>query len=181
MVRGKGMAQLLRQARWADLVVYTIAHPPHERPLARLSSNFNTLVRQAACPLLVVPNAPAPLQRPLLAYDGSGKAKEALFVSAYLAGKWRLPLVVVTVTEAARAAADILDHAGDYLAGRGVPATLVAQRGDAVAAIEKTAVAHDCDFVIMGGYGFKPLLELVLGSTVNEILRLRRWPVLICR
>lgn len=178
---GKVMPQLFQHARWSDLVVYTIAHPPYRRPLARLSSNFNTLIRQVACPVLVLPGEPAPLQRALLAYDGSAKAKEALFVSAYLAGKWEIPLVVVTVTEEERVAADILAHARDYLTKRGVPATFVTERGATVAAIEKTAVTHQCDFIIMGGYGFKPLLEMVLGSTVDKILRLRRWPVLICR
>ncbi len=131
--------------------------------------------------MLVVSGKPSPLERALLAYDGSAKAKEALFVSAYLAGKWGIPLVVVTVTEGERAAADILDHARDYLAGRGVSATYVAKRGSATQAIEETANTHQCDFIIMGGYGFKPLLEIILGSTVDELLRLRRWPVLICR
>ena len=181
LLAGEVMAQLLQQARWSDLVVYTIAHPPHERQLARLSSNFNTLIRQAACPVLVVPGTPAPLERALLAYDGSAKAKEALFVAAYLAGKWKVPLVVVTVTEAERTAADILGYARAYLAGRGVPATFVAERGATVEAVQKTAGTHQCDFIIMGGYGFKPLLEVMLGSTVDKILRLRRWPVLICR
>jgi nucleotide-binding universal stress UspA family protein len=181
VVKGKVLAQIMQRARWSDLVVYTIAHAPHERPLARLSSNFNILIRQAVCPILVVPCAPAPLERALLAYDGSAKAKEALFVSAYLAGKWEIPLVVVTVTEGERAAVGILDDAQAYLAGRGVSTTSVAERGSIAEAIEKTAVAHQCDFIIMGGYGFKPLLEMILGSTVDRILRLRRWPVLICR
>jgi nucleotide-binding universal stress UspA family protein len=178
---GEVMEQLLRRARWSDLVVYAIAHPPHQRPLARLSSNFNNLIRQVACPVLVVPGRPAPLEKALLAYDGSEKAKEALFVSAYLAGKWEISLVVVTVTEGERAAADVLDHAQRYLAGRGVTATLVAERGSTVKAIKRTADAHRCDFVIMGGYGFRPWLEVILGSTVDKILRTQRWPVLICR
>jgi nucleotide-binding universal stress UspA family protein len=178
---GKIMAQILRRARWSDLIVYTIAHPPHERPLARLNSDFNTLIRQAACPVLVVPGAPAPLERALLAYDGSAKSKEALFVSAYLAGTWQIPLVVITVTEGERDADDILAHARNYLAARGVPATYVTGRGATVEEIEKAAGAHRCDFIIMGGYGFKPLLEVILGSTADEILRLRHWPVLICR
>jgi nucleotide-binding universal stress UspA family protein len=181
VVTGEVMEQILGRARWSDLVVYSIAHPPHQRPLARLSSNFNNLVRQVACPVLVVPGRPAPLEKALLAYDGSEKAKEALFVSAYLAGKWEIPLVVVTVTEGERAAAGILDHAQRYLAGRGVTATLMAEGGSTVTAIKKTAVAHRCDFIIMGGYGFRPWLEVILGSTVDKILRAQRWPVLICR
>jgi nucleotide-binding universal stress UspA family protein len=34
---------------------------------------------------------------------------------------------------------------------------------------------------VMGGYGFGPMLEVVLGSTVDEVLRTSRRPVLICR
>jgi nucleotide-binding universal stress UspA family protein len=181
IVRGKVMERLMQQARWSDLVVYTIAHPPHERPLARLSSNFNTLIRQAACPVLVVSGASTRLERALLAYDGSPKAKEALYVSAYLAGKWEIPLVVLTVTEGDRDADDLVRYAQDYLVARGLTAKYVTERGATVEAIARTADDHRCDFVIMGGYGFKPLLEVILGSTVDEILRLRRWPVLICR
>jgi nucleotide-binding universal stress UspA family protein len=33
----------------------------------------------------------------------------------------------------------------------------------------------------MGGYGFNPALEIVLGSTVDEVLRTGQLPVLICR
>ena len=130
---------------------------------------------------MVVSGVPVPLDRALLAYDGSAKSKEALFVSAYLAGKWEIPLVVITVTEGGRTADDILDHARNYLAARGVSATFVTERGSTVEEIEKAARTHRCDFIIMGGYGFKPLLEVILGSTADKILRLRHWPVLICR
>jgi nucleotide-binding universal stress UspA family protein len=33
----------------------------------------------------------------------------------------------------------------------------------------------------MGSYGFNPLLEVVLGSTVDKILRSAEMPVLVCR
>lgn len=180
-VPGQIMPQIFQHGRWADLVVYTIAHPPQERPLARLSSNFHTLIRQSARPVLVVPGPQAQLVRPLLAYDGSPKAKEALFVAAYLAGKWPVPLVVATVSERNQRAAAAVEDARNYLVARSIPATFVVEQGPVTEAVEKTAVAHNCDFIIMGGYGFKPLLEVVMGSTVDEILRLRRWPVLICR
>lgn len=108
---------------------------------AHLSSNFNNLIRQTVCPVLVVPGAPAPLERVLLAYDGSAKAKEALFVSAYLAGKWEIPLVVLTVTEGERVAADVLAHAQDYLTARGVPADLLRARSNIPGTISRLVTA----------------------------------------
>jgi nucleotide-binding universal stress UspA family protein len=45
----------------------------------------------------------------------------------------------------------------------------------------RTAEEHECDLIIMGGYGFSPVMEIVLGSAVDEVLRASRRPVLICR
>jgi nucleotide-binding universal stress UspA family protein len=44
-----------------------------------------------------------------------------------------------------------------------------------------TAEERGCDLIIMGGYGFNPVLEVVLGSAVDEVLRTSRRPMLICR
>jgi nucleotide-binding universal stress UspA family protein len=44
-----------------------------------------------------------------------------------------------------------------------------------------TAEAHDSDLILMGGYGYSPVVEVVLGSAVDEVLRASRQPVLICR
>jgi nucleotide-binding universal stress UspA family protein len=33
----------------------------------------------------------------------------------------------------------------------------------------------------MGGYGYNPILEVMFGSTVDQVLQVRRYPVLICR
>ncbi|NIN69699.1 MAG: universal stress protein, partial [Anaerolineae bacterium] len=37
------------------------------------------------------------------------------------------------------------------------------------------------NLIIMGGYGYSPVLEVVLGSTVDQVLRHSRHPTLICR
>jgi nucleotide-binding universal stress UspA family protein len=40
---------------------------------------------------------------------------------------------------------------------------------------------EEIPLIIMGGYGFSPVMEIVLGSAVDEVLRTSRRPVLICR
>ena len=188
IVVGKVARQICERARWADLVVVNLAHPPAPQPVAKLSSGFRTLIRRCARPVLAVPGVSSLMDRVLLSYDGSPKAEEALFVATYLAGRWDIPLVVVTVIERGRATLETLEHAQRYLERRGVrrggtspPPTFVKESGPVAEAILKTAQVHESNLIIMGGYGFSPVLEVVIGSSVDQVLRESRQPVLICR
>jgi nucleotide-binding universal stress UspA family protein len=166
------------RARWADLVVMGLSHPPGDQPLARLGSGVATLIRRCNRPLLTVPGTFSPLERPLLAYDGSPKAKEALYIATYLAARGQVPLVVITVDKGSRA---VLDEAGAYLDAHGVEAILLQDSGPAGEAIMNTAREHDTDLILMGGYGRRPVVELMVGSTVDHVLRASQQPVLVCR
>jgi nucleotide-binding universal stress UspA family protein len=178
---GKVARKVCERARWTDLVIVNLAHPPAPQPVARLGSGFRTLIRRCARPVLAVPRASSDLNRALLAYDGSPKADEALFVATYLSGKWNTPLVVVTVIEAGRTTSETLARAQEYLETHGVQATFVKEGGSVAEAILKTAEEHESDLIIMGGYGFSPVLEVVIGSAVDQVLRTSRQPMLICR
>jgi nucleotide-binding universal stress UspA family protein len=173
--------QICNRARWVDLVVVSLAHPPPQRPVARLQSGFRDLIQRCPQPVLAVPRAPAPLERGLVAYDGSPRADEALFIAAYLALRWRLGLAVVTVLDPDGAAAQIQERAWQYLERRGVPASYVTDRGPIAETLLRTAEAHRADLLIMGGYGFRPVLEIMLGSTVDHVLRTSHLPILVCR
>jgi len=181
VVVGKAARKICERVRWTDLVVVNLAHPPAPQPVARLSSGFRTLIQRCARPVLAVPRALSHLSRVLLAYDGSPKADEALFVATYLSGQWSIALVVVTVIESGRTTSETLTRAQRYLEAHGVQATFVKGSGSVAEAILKTAQEHENDLIIMGGYGFSPVLEVVLGSAVDQVLRTSRQPMLICR
>jgi len=178
---GQVPRQICERARWTDLVVANLAYPPPPQSLARLGSGFRTLIRRCARPVLAVPGVVSSLSRALLAYDDSPKAKEALFVAAYLAGRWHIPLAVVTVMESGRATSETLARAQEYLETHAVQATFVRESGSVAEAILKTAKAQQSDLIIIGGYGHSPVLEVVLGSAVDQVLRESRKPMLICR
>ncbi len=181
IVVGKVARQICERARWADLVVVNLAHPPAPQPVAKLSSGFRTLIRRCARPVLAVPGAWSHMDRVLLSYDGSPKANEALFIATYLASRWSTPLIVVTVIERGRATMETLEHAQGYLERRGVQATFVKESGPVAETILETAQVHESNLIIMGGYGFSPVLEVVVGSSVDQVLRESRQPMLICR
>lgn len=178
---GKVLRTICSRARWTDLVVIHYTRLPRPRPGDRFTSGLGVLIRRCSRPILAVPERVSPLSRALLAFDGSSKAREALFVATYLAGKWQIPLVVVTVLEEGRASSETLAYAQEYLAAHDVTATYVREQGTVAWAIIRTAQLYETDFIIMGGYGFNPVLEVMMGSEVDQILRAKQWPVLICR
>jgi nucleotide-binding universal stress UspA family protein/uncharacterized ParB-like nuclease family protein len=181
-IEAGGIAHMIcERARWADVVVVNLAHPPEPQPVARLRSGFRTLIRRCPRPVMAVAQAPSQLEHVLLAFDGSAKAYEALFVAAYLASRWSIALSVLTVIETGHATAKTLAQAQRYLEGRGVHATSIKARGPVAQAILQTAHEHHSDLIIMGGYGLRPELEFVLGSVVDQVLRESASPVLVCR
>ncbi len=173
---------IIKRAIFADLVVLNLEHPPGPQALARLGNRFSQLVQRCPRPILAIPcGAETAMDRVLLAYDGSPKADEALFVATYLVTRWPLSLTVVTV-ETEHTAANALQRAKEYLEAHGVTkARYVLGKMPIAEAVLQTAVDEDINFLIMGGFGFRPMMHFVLGSTVDEILRRFKHPILICR
>jgi nucleotide-binding universal stress UspA family protein len=172
---------ICERSRLVDLVVLSLSYPYAPQPLARLGSGLRTIIRRCATPVLAVPGPAVRLERIMLAYDGSLKADEALFVAACLAGRRDIPLVVVTVMESGRTTPDTLTHAGNYLEQHGVQPTLVMESGPVGEVILFAAEEHGTDMIIMGGYGFSPIVEVAFGSTLEKVLRSSGRPILICR
>ena len=180
LAAGSVPRQICSRSRWVDLFVVNLAYPPAPQPLSRLSSGFSKLVRSCSRPMLAAPGLTTGLNSALLAYDGSPKSEEALFVAAYLSLKWNIPLWVVTVIENGTTKG-ILERAQSYLESRGVKATFIPEQGGVADTILKTADSTGSDLIIMGGYGSSPVVEVVLGSSVDKVLRESRRPMLICR
>lgn len=180
---GGTIAEVIRgRGQWNDLLVLRLAHPPGSLPMDRLRSGFSHLIRTTSRPILAVPGEVSLLKRPLLAYDGSRKAQEALFVATYLAGCWQIPLTVVTISEGRRGRAAV--QARKYLESRGVQAEFIElqKRNQSIGHhILHTAWVRESDLILMGGYGSTPMVEIALGSSVDEVLRHSTVPILICR
>jgi nucleotide-binding universal stress UspA family protein len=175
-------AAIIKRAAWVDLVVINLTNPPEDQPLARLRPGWGRLIQRCPRPILVIPGAvETRLDRALLAYDGSAKADEALFVATYFAVRWQTSLTVLTV-QTQRTEVTVLDQARAYLERHGVTgATYVLADEPISQAILSTAELHNSNFLIMGGFGWRPMMRVVLGSTVEHMLREFKWPMLICR
>jgi nucleotide-binding universal stress UspA family protein len=181
LATGEVAQNIIERARWHDLVIISLDYPPPIQPLKTLHHGFRNLVQRCPRPILAVTKAAKPLSRAMLAYDGSPKAREALFIAAYLSGRWNIPMVVINVGESGRGNVGGLDGARQYIEGYGLQAEYIQRSGSNDQAILSAVREFGCDLLLMGGYGHGPFLDIVLGSTVNRVLNEIEIPVLICR
>lgn len=173
---------LIERAPWVDLVTTNLTFATDFSPPSRLSSGVDMLLQSCPRPILVMAGEEqSTLDRALLAYDGSPKADEALFVATYLVARWQISLTILTViTEHTKA--ETLDRARRYLIGNNlVHVKFVLAEQPITEAVINTSLSEDSNLLIMGGFGYRPMRHLVLGSTVDGVLARCHIPTLICR
>ncbi len=178
---GRVSSVINKRARWTDLVILHLAHPPQPQITSRLGSGLRDLIQRCPRPVLTVPQATEKLERILVAYDGSPKANESLYIAAYFAGRWGTTLNVLCVVDDINQRSWQVARAKYYLKTQEIEATYIKKEGNVAQGILDTAKEEDIDLILMGGYSRKPVAEVLLGGSLDEVLRKTRKPVLICR
>ncbi len=178
---GKVSSVINERARWADLVILHLAHPPQAQIASRLGSGLRDLIQRCPRPVMTVPQPSEKLENLLVAYDASPKANESLYMAAYFAGRWGATLTVLSVIEDANRPAWQIVRAKDYLEGQEIKAIYVKKEGNVPQAILDVAEEEQIDLILMGGYSRAPVAEVILGSALDEVLRKTNKPVLVCR
>lgn len=169
-----------RRCRWADIMVLSsLSGSPGVE--GKEETMLRRIIRRASGPLLIVPGTPTQPGSVLLAYDDRDASEEALYVSTYIACCWEVPVTVLQVNDDEAAGRAVAAKAGDYLARAGVALELLVEKGEVAETIRRTARTRNHDLIVMGSPSLSPMLELVLGGTVKEMLRTAEVPLLLCR
>ncbi len=178
-----GIARIIcERAQWSDIVIARLAHPPADSILYRFDSGFRTMIRRCSRPILAVPCNVTGLNHVLLAFNDSPKALEALYIAAYMVGRWGVQLTVLSIDQESDTAEELQNPARQYLQEKNIPAQYIThQAGDFAEIILNTTRKNGGDLILMGGYKATPVVEVFLGSIVDDVLRLTDIPVLICR
>ena len=177
IVKGDISKQVCERALLTDLVVLSISHPPLPG-LSGLNSGLRSIIWRSARPILTVSGKLGNMDNVLLAFDGSPKSREALFVATYLAEKWKASLTVLTVAK--KAASSVQDYVRSYLNLHEVQAEFIVENGPPEMII-KIIEEKQINLVLMGGYSGSAWKEIIFGSMVNLLLRKADCPLLICR
>ena len=178
-VQGEIADQINTYSLPTDLIVLNVSRPP-EAGLSSLGSGLRSIIWRSARPILTVPAKTSPLDRALLAFDGSAKSKEALFVAAYVAELWKTSLTVMTLTGSGNTSSATQDYARAYLELHEIEADYIVTEEpmDIVLEISKE---QNINLILMGGYSGTAFKEVIIGSMVNNLLRKFEYPILICR
>jgi nucleotide-binding universal stress UspA family protein len=174
--KGNIPSQICERALLTDLIVLDVSHPPMPG-LASLNSGLRSIIWRSARPILTVPGKVSPMDNALLAYDGSAKSKEALFVATYLAEKWQTKLMVLTIGD--EGSPLVQDYARSYLELHEIQADFMVASGPFDIFLS-TIQEHQINLIVIGGYSGTVLKEVVAGSAVNFLLRKADCSLMIC-
>jgi nucleotide-binding universal stress UspA family protein len=99
-----------------------------------------------------------------------------------MASKWGIHLTVLTIDHEDQKARKIQKPARQYLKELGIQSDFILhESGPQAEIILKTCANTQSDLILIGGYKAGPVVEVMIGSVVDQILRETRMPVLICR
>jgi nucleotide-binding universal stress UspA family protein len=178
-VQGNVAETICERAKVNDLVILKLNHPPSTNIFAKLKSGMRTIVRKSTRPLLFVCDQMSTMNHILLAYDGSPKGKEALYIAAYLASRYKKHLSVLVVDDDEARGKQRLSEAKNYLGARCVSQVFRKRTGRTSLIILQAAEDIHADMILMGGYGRSPVFEILFGSTVDGVLRGTQIPVIV--
>lgn len=170
---------IAQRAAGAELVVVG-RYGYHEKYRAGLAGSVaEALLRKSPRPVLVVPAEPWPVKHVMLAFDGSAPALRALDIAARFCASQSLPLAIHTVATDEKAAQPIFDEARRFLNTPAFPVEYHRTAGHANEELLKAAKNYD--LLVMGAHGHSRVVELVIGSTTEYLLRNSPVPTLFVR
>lgn len=143
-----------------------------------LGSNLERVLRASGQPVLVASRAFQPIERMLVAFDGSPSARRLVDMVALspLASGLECHVVMAGNIDAAHVAwvEERLRESHATCRVQSIP-------GDAAEVIPAYVETHDMHLLAMGAYGHSKMRELLLGSTTATLIRRCLLPVLVVR
>ena len=173
--------EICERAKLADLVVIGHRGVNEEFSTGLLGTTAETITRKCPRPIFVSTKQFTAIENPLLAYDGSQRASSAMESAAEFCTRLNLPLTVLTVAKEESVARNNLQQARAYLNSYAIDATYQSTRGHPEQKIIEQLVNLNHDLLFIGAYGHRRIIEMVLGSTTEYVLRNAPCPVFLNR
>ncbi|MBI5642549.1 MAG: universal stress protein [Deltaproteobacteria bacterium] len=163
--------EICEKAKIADLTIIGKRGINAKFEYGLLGSTTESVLRKSPKPVMIVPEAFKEPSNPLLAYDGSPTASRAMHSAAEWAKTMAMPLTVLTVSSQTDTDLLLLKNAEDYLRPYEIKARFVHLKGDPPLEIERYYKKNGHDLLFMGTSHHSRIVEMVLGSTTEHVMR----------
>jgi nucleotide-binding universal stress UspA family protein len=173
--------QLCERAKATDLLIIGHRGVNERFSTGLLGSTTESVARKSPRPLLVSPIRFREITRALLAYDGSDRASRAMRAAADFASTLDIPLTVITVARDLKLGERTLNQARSYLEPCSIRAEFKLVQGHAHEGIIGSLKEFAADLLFIGAYGHSRIIEMVLGSNTEFVLRNAPCPVFLSR
>jgi nucleotide-binding universal stress UspA family protein len=174
--------EICERARTTDLVVIGHRGINERFSTGLLGGTAESVARKSPRPVFVSPMQFQTVSHPLLAYDGSQRASAAMHSAAEFCAELELPLTVLSVTAREGSSEErALDEARRYLSSYDVQPTFLSLSGHPYQQIVDCIKDRGHDLLFIGAYGHSRIIEMVLGSTTEYVLRNAPCPVFLSR
>ncbi|HEY2665090.1 MAG TPA: universal stress protein [Candidatus Binataceae bacterium] len=173
--------QISDRARNADLVLIGNRGVNEKFSTGLLGHTAEAVARRCPRPLFIAPPEYRDIERPVLAYDGSDRAAKAMHAAAEICVELNAPLTILTVARDPKLGHKILDEARKYVDTYEIRTEFQHMGGYAPEGIVNFLRGTHADLVFIGAYGHSRIVEMVLGSTTEYVLRNAPCPVFLAR
>ena len=173
--------EICERSRVADMVVLGHRGINEEFSTGLLGSTADGVTRKCPRPVFVSTKRFKIIERPILAYDGSQRASSAMESAAEFCTQLDLPLTVLYVPKEERIADRVLGEARSYLGSYGIQVRYEIAKGYPEQKIVDYLMNFSFDLLFIGAYGHRRIIELVIGSTTEYVLRKSPCPVFLKR
>ncbi|MEO0867082.1 MAG: universal stress protein [Cyanobacteria bacterium J06642_11] len=165
-----------------DMVVLGKRGEAAEFASGHLGANIDRIVRSSSKPCLVTPQVFSPVEKLLIAYDGSPTGKRILnFLVDSADGFKDIEIHLLTVAKSDTSKSQELVEAQKTLETAGLSSNTTLLSGDPEKVISDYVEQHRIGLLMMGAYGHSRIRHLVIGSTTVQLLRSVQTPVLLFR
>jgi nucleotide-binding universal stress UspA family protein len=173
--------QICERAKSADLIMIGHRGVNERFSTGLLGSTAESVARKSPRPVFISPMRFREIRKGVLAYDGSERACKAMQAAADLCGQLDVALTVITIARDMKLGERTLEEARNYLAPHSVKAEFKLIAGHANEEIVRFVKESDCDLLFIGAYGHSRIIEMVLGSNTEYVLRNTPCPVFLSR
>ncbi|RMF92044.1 MAG: universal stress protein [Candidatus Schekmanbacteria bacterium] len=173
--------EICSRAKTADIIVLAQKGLNAKFDKGLLGSISDAVIRKSQKPIFLTPAEYREIKRILLCFDGSNYASLAMQTAAEFAIAIGAEMHILTVGKDEDEGKKKLEEAKKYLDSYEIKAIFSFIEGNAHEVIVEFSEKEEIDLVFMGAYGHSRIIEMVLGSTTEYVLRNIKCPVIIRR